>query len=51
MPLRSVTTLADRLGGWPEVILTGSAVAALAWVIGGVLAGAALARRRRTTAE
>jgi apolipoprotein N-acyltransferase len=47
VPLRTVTTLADRLGGWPEVILTGSAIAALAWV----LAGAALARRRRTTAE
>ena len=51
VPLRTVTTLADRLGGWPEVILTGSAIAALAWVIGGVLAGAALARRRRTAAE
>ena len=47
VPLRSVTTLADRLGGWPEVILTGSAIAALAWV----LAGTALARRRRATAE
>jgi apolipoprotein N-acyltransferase len=51
VPLRTVTTLADRLGGWPEVILTGSAIAALAWVIGGVLTGAALARRRRTAAE
>ncbi|MGH3394846.1 MAG: apolipoprotein N-acyltransferase [Streptosporangiaceae bacterium] len=47
VPLRSVTTLADRLGGWPEVILTGSAIAALAWV----LAGTALARRRRAAAE
>jgi apolipoprotein N-acyltransferase len=44
VPLRDVTTLADRLGGWPEGILTGSAIAALAWV----LAGMALARRRRT---
>ncbi len=51
VPLRTVTTLADRLGGWPEVILTGSAIAALFWVIGGVLAGTALARRRRATAE
>ena len=47
VPLRTVTTLADRLGGWPEVILTGSAIAALFWV----LAGTALARRRRATAE
>ena len=38
VPLRTVTTLADRLGGWPEVILTGSAIAALAWVIGGAIA-------------
>jgi apolipoprotein N-acyltransferase len=51
VPLRTVTTLADRLGGWPETVLTGSAIAALAWVIGGALAGAALARRRRAAAE
>ena len=44
VPLRTETTLADHLGGWPEGLLTGSAIAALAWV----LAGAALARRRRS---
>jgi apolipoprotein N-acyltransferase len=44
VPLRTETTLADRLGGWSEAILTGSAIAALAWVIGGM----AIARRRRT---
>jgi apolipoprotein N-acyltransferase len=47
VPLRTDTTLADRLGGWPETILTGSAIAALAWV----LAGAGLARRRRAAAK
>jgi apolipoprotein N-acyltransferase len=43
VPLRTSTTLADRLGGWPEVILTGAAVAALAWMIASVVAE----RRRR----
>ncbi len=47
VPLRTDTTLADRLGGWPETILTGSAIAALAWI----LAGAGLARRRRAAAK
>jgi apolipoprotein N-acyltransferase len=44
VPLRTETTLADRLGGWPEVILTGATLAALAWAI----AGATAERRRRT---
>jgi apolipoprotein N-acyltransferase len=43
VPLRTSTTLADRLGGWPEGLLTGATIAALAWVI----AAAAVARRRR----
>jgi len=43
VPLRTETTLADRLGGWSEGILTGSAIAVLAWVLGGM----AMARRRR----
>jgi apolipoprotein N-acyltransferase len=43
VPLRSGTTLADRLGGWPEGILTGATAAALAWAI----IAAAVAERRR----
>ena len=43
VPLRSSTTLADRLGGWPEGILTGATVLALAWMIISVVAD-----RRRT---
>jgi apolipoprotein N-acyltransferase len=43
VPLRSSTTLADRLGGWPEGILTGATIAALAWAI-----AAAVAARRRS---
>jgi apolipoprotein N-acyltransferase len=43
VPLRSTTTLADHLGGWPEGILTGATIAALAWVLG----AAFVARRRR----
>jgi apolipoprotein N-acyltransferase len=44
VPLRTETTLADRLGGWPEVVLTGATLAALAWAIAG-----AIAERRRST--
>jgi apolipoprotein N-acyltransferase len=33
VPLRTYATLADRLGGWPEAVLTWATVAALAWVI------------------
>ncbi len=43
VPLRGATTLADRLGGWPEGILTGGTAAALAWVI----VTAVIAERRR----
>ena len=42
VPLRSQTTLADRLGGWPEGVITGATIAALAWLI-----AAALVRRSR----
>jgi apolipoprotein N-acyltransferase len=34
VPLRTYTTLADRLGGWPEAVLAWSTLAALGWVIG-----------------
>ena len=34
VPLRTGLTLADRLGGWPEAVLTGLAIAALAVAIG-----------------
>jgi apolipoprotein N-acyltransferase len=33
VPLRSYTTLADRLGGWPEAVLAWATATALAWVI------------------
>ena len=33
VPLRTYTTVADRLGGWPEAVLAWATVAALAWVI------------------
>jgi apolipoprotein N-acyltransferase len=34
VPLRTYTTLADRLGGWPEAVLAWGTLAALGWVIG-----------------
>jgi apolipoprotein N-acyltransferase len=34
VPLRSELTLAGRLGGWPEIVLTGLTIAALAWAVG-----------------
>jgi apolipoprotein N-acyltransferase len=33
VPLRSSTTLADRLGGWPEAVIAWGTVTVLAWVI------------------
>jgi apolipoprotein N-acyltransferase len=45
VPLRSGLTLADRLGGWPEAVLTGLAIATLALAIGG-----AVRERRRSGA-
>ncbi len=45
VPLRTGLTLADRLGGWPEAVLTGLAIAALA-----VAAGSAVRDRRRARA-
>jgi apolipoprotein N-acyltransferase len=42
VPLVSGTTLAERLGEWPEIVFSALAVAALAWA----LAGAAAQRRR-----
>jgi apolipoprotein N-acyltransferase len=42
VPLRSDATVAQRAGGWPEIVLSALAVAALAWA----LAGAAADRRR-----
>jgi apolipoprotein N-acyltransferase len=41
VPLRTARTLADRIGGWPEGLLTWATAAALAWAL------AAAARRRR----
>ncbi len=46
VPLRSTTTLADRLGGWPEGIITFATLAALALALSG-----AIRARRRQAAE
>jgi apolipoprotein N-acyltransferase len=46
VPLHTSTSLANRLGGWPEAVLTGLAIAALAWAIG---AAVGQARRSRST--
>jgi apolipoprotein N-acyltransferase len=37
VPLRTGLTVADRLGGWPEAVLTGLAIAALGLAIGGAV--------------
>jgi apolipoprotein N-acyltransferase len=44
VPLVSTVTLADRIGQWPEYVITGLTVAAFAWA-----AAMALRRRRSTT--
>ena len=45
VPLHTSTSLADRLGGWPEAVLTGLAIAALAWAIVGAAGQARRAGR------
>ena len=45
VPLRSGLTLAGRLGGWPEIVLTGLTIAALAWAASA--AGISARYRRR----
>ena len=42
VPLRTTVTLADRLGGWPEGVISAATAAALAWA----LVSATLAHRR-----
>jgi apolipoprotein N-acyltransferase len=37
VPLRTGVTLAYRLGGWPEAVLTALAIAALAWAVAGTV--------------
>ena len=37
VPLLTSTTLADRLGGWPEVLLSWATVAAMAWALAGAI--------------
>jgi apolipoprotein N-acyltransferase len=44
VPLRSTTTLADRLGGWPEWVLVAAGLLALAF-------GITTRARRRDTAN
>jgi apolipoprotein N-acyltransferase len=43
VPLRTATTLADRLGGWPEALVSWATVAAWGWTL---LAAIRLRRRR-----
>jgi apolipoprotein N-acyltransferase len=43
VPLRDGTTLADRLGGWPEGVVTVATIAAFLWAV-----ASAIASRRRT---
>jgi apolipoprotein N-acyltransferase len=45
VPLVTKTTLAQRLGQWPEIVLSGLAIAALAWAVSLQVAGS----RRRTS--
>jgi apolipoprotein N-acyltransferase len=47
VPLRSGLTLADRLAGWPEAVLTALTILALAWAI----VRAVAERRRRGTRD
>jgi apolipoprotein N-acyltransferase len=37
VPLRTATTLADRIGGWPEGVITFATLAALALAITGLI--------------
>jgi apolipoprotein N-acyltransferase len=46
VPLLSGVTLAGRIGGWPEYVITALTIAAFIWAAGRALAGGALARRR-----
>jgi len=45
VPLRTELTIADRIGDWPEIVITAATAAALIWA----LAGAVADRRRRRT--
>ena len=45
VPLRSSLTLADRVGSWPEYVITFLVLAALAWAIAGAAARSARSRR------
>jgi apolipoprotein N-acyltransferase len=45
VPVRTSLTLADRVGGWPEYVITFLVLAALAWAIAGAAARSARARR------
>ena len=50
VPLVSHTTLADRVGSWPEYVITFLVLAALAWVIAGAASRHARSRRSRASA-
>jgi apolipoprotein N-acyltransferase len=51
VPLRTSMTLADRLGGWPEGLLTGLTLAALAWALATGVADRRRARRAAPAAR
>jgi apolipoprotein N-acyltransferase len=48
VPLHTGTSLANRLGGWPEAVLTALAIAAVAWAIAGAVGQA---RRSRSASD
>ncbi len=50
VPLQSTLTLADRVGGWPEYVITFLVLAALAWVAAGAASRRARSRRTGTPA-
>ena len=50
VPLVSHTTLADRVGSWPEYVITFLVLAALAWVIAGAASRHARSRRSGASA-
>jgi apolipoprotein N-acyltransferase len=50
VPLVSHTTLADRVGSWPEYVITFLVLAALAWVIAGAASRDARSRRSGASA-
>jgi len=51
VPLRTDITLADRLGTWPEAVITALTIMALGWAIAGALGRTRQARRESATLD